>query len=170
MIDGRAEEYSQLSVEPIVLADEVNLYVYQNAHYVWLAYDYPPGSYGTLDMHLLTETLATPLNLHVSAQLGQWTVGDTLSRPQTPTSDRWWNHIGWISNPLWANGIDTLTYTVPQYNLKNGEAREIQLSKAHFGRGIYKVRLYVNAIKDRDGHFYSLVYPSDSTYLQITVQ
>ncbi|MEO1449622.1 MAG: hypothetical protein AAFV07_08825, partial [Bacteroidota bacterium] len=158
-----------LEVQPIPLSEDVGLYVYQNAAYVWLAIDYPEGSYGTVDMELLTESLPSPLNLHVSAQLGEWTVGDTLAQPTKATSDKWWNISGWYANPLWANGIDT-TGAEPRFKLKNGEIREIQLSKKRFGRGTWQFKLKVNAIRRAAGGFYSLTFPEKKRYYELVVK
>lgn len=81
MIDGQIEEYIELGVQPIDLGDNVHLYVYQNEYYVWLAYAYPEGSYGILDMEIVSPKVQDTLNLHVSAQLGD---GSSKKAPPGP--------------------------------------------------------------------------------------
>ncbi len=169
MVDGRNTEYAALNVTPIKLADAVNLYLYQNSAYVWISYDYPEGSFGTLDMAISTKKIKKTLNLHISAQLGEWPVGVDSLRPTTANSDLWWNHKGWIANNLWVNGIDTLSYDAPEFKIKNGEIREIQLSKARFGSGEWKIKLNINAIKTREGQFTSIKFPADQEYYTLTV-
>jgi len=66
MVDGKNSEYAGLNVTPIALEENVNLYIFQNDHYVWISYDYPEGSYGTLDMRIHTDKVPSLVNLHVS--------------------------------------------------------------------------------------------------------
>jgi len=134
-----------------------------------LSYDYPDGSYGVLDMIVKTDKITEPINLHVSAQLGEWRVGDENNRPKTPTSDLWWNMNGWIANNLWANGIDTTSYDQPEFKIKNGEIREVQMSKERFGHGDWKVKLKIAAIKGENGKFYSIDFPETEEYYTIEV-
>lgn len=170
MVDGRNTEYAALGIMPISISDEVNLYLFQNEGYVWISYDFPSGSFGTLDLTIESPKLSAPQNLHVSAQLGEWPSNKPEQAPQTPTSDLWWNMDGWVANPLWANGIDTVTYDSPEFNLRNGEIREVQLSKERFGRGEWKIKLKINAIKGLEGQFYSFEYPQDGSYYLLTAE
>lgn len=169
MVDGRNSEYDQLGIEPIVLLDSVNLYFFQNDAYVWISYDYPAGSYGGADVIIKTETVTNPLNLHISAQLGEWPVDDESKKPQYSESPLWWEIEGWTANPLWANGIDTVSYDEPTFNIKNGEMREIQLAKARFGTGEWKIKLNIYAIKNQDGVFTSIEFPKNDAYHTLLV-
>ncbi len=170
MVDGRNTEYQQLNIKPLVLSEDVNLYVYQNDFYVWISYDYPEGSFGTLDMQIESDRLDSVLNIHVSAQLGEWYVNSSQGMPDHPTSDLWWNMDGWTANSLWANGIDTISYDTPEFNIKNGDIRELQLSKERFGKGEWKIKLRINAIKGADGSFYSIDFPEGESFHSIMVE
>lgn len=169
MVDGKNTEYAALEVAPIAIGEGVNLYIFQNQSYVWISYDYPAGSYGTLDMQITTEQLAHPINIHVSAQLGEWPVGEEAQKPQSANSDLWWNMDGWIANSLWANGIDTAGFRGPQMRLKNGEMRELQLDKNRFGKGEWNFRLTINAIRNEAGQFVTVNFPTDKTYYSLLV-
>ncbi len=155
--DGDPEEYELLGVEPIQLADSVNLYFHQNEHFVWICYTYPSESYGTTDIEITTEKVKEPLNLHVSGQIGEWPVNNPELAPENPESDKWWNMKGWIANEVWPNGMDR-SREPPRYKFKNASAREIQLSKRRFGRGEWRISMQIRAINGPDGYF-SIEFP-----------
>lgn len=169
MVDGKKLEYKKLGIEPILIAENVHLYLFQNESYVWISYDFPKGSFGTLDMILESPKLESPINIHVSAQLGEWPINDPKKQPSSPTSNLWWDIKGWTANTLWVNGIDTISYNTPELKFKNGEIRELQLSKDRFGKGEWKLKLKINAIKDIDGDFFNFEYPNDESLLKINV-
>lgn len=167
MLDGSCSEYEHLSSTQHTLSDEVTLLIYQDNAYVWLCYNYPEGSYGTMNLELQTAALADTLNLHVSAQIGEWPLGDENLAPKNPESNRWWNQRGWMSNPVWINGMER-SGEEPSYRFKNDSAREVQLSKSRFGRGEWHLILRINAIKTVDGEYEGIVFPAkDQPYLLI---
>jgi len=150
LVDGKCQEYEGLSAQVIELDHGVKLHFYQNQHYVWICYCYQEGSYGTLDLQVEAPGLDEPLNLHVSAQLGEWPVNKPEEQPQDPLSDKWWNHVGWTANEIWPNGIDRSGERAqPQF--KNAKARELQLSKARFGRGEWKLKFNIRALRTTNG-------------------
>ena len=163
LVDGKYDDYVRLGVKPIELSEDVNLYIYQNAHYVWLAYNYTEGSFGTLDLEIDTETLEKPLNLHVSAQLGEWEVGNEAQQPKEGTSDLWWETVGWTANVVWLNGMDR-SGDEPRINFKNAESRELQISKARFGKGLWKLKFNIRAIVGADGERYEINYPENEYF------
>ena len=163
LVDGRVDDYKALGIDPIHIADGVDLYFYQNQHFVWIAYTYPEGSWGTLDMEVQSEKLNGPLNLHVSGQLGEWPVNHPELAPDSPESDRWWNMDGWIANEVWPNGMDRSGAT-PRYKFKNAKARELQLSKDRFGRGEWQIRLNIRAIQTADGQRTNFSFPKNEQH------
>ena len=169
MVDGKNTEYAALDISPIALEENVNLYIFQNDHYVWISYDYPEGSYGTLDMRIHTDKVPSLVNLHVSSQLGEWKIGKDDQIPTDPNSDLWWDIEGWTANNLWVNGIDTITYDTPEFKIKIAEMREVQLSKERFGKGEWKFKLKINAIKNADDQFVSVSFPKGKEYHSIQV-
>ena len=169
MVDGNCEDYERLGVVPIQIHDAVNLYFYQDEHYVWIGFDYPEGSYGTMDLKLKTPTLEKTVNLHVSAQIGEWLADQPETAPDTPESDQWWNNTGWIANPVWINGTDT-TGGQRRYKFKNAGARELQLARERFGEGNWELQLQIRAIRQEDGTFTSVLSPADSSMFVYTVK
>ena len=160
LVDGDCQEYAGLGVESINLTEGVDLFLFQDSHYVWLCYTYPPNSFGTMDLVLETDTLPASLNLHVSAQIGEWPADQKDEAPQDPESDKWWNARGWMANPVWINGMDT-SGDKPRYRFKNAPAREVQLSKERFGRGDWRFSLNIRAIRGPDGMFQEVNFPQD---------
>lgn len=165
LIDGQCNEYEALNAETFALAHGVKLHIYQNEHYVWLSYCYPEGSFGILDMELETARLDGPLNLHVSAQLGEWPLNKPELKPKNSTSDKWWNHQGWTANAIWLNGLNrTEERTSP--NWKVPPARELQLSKQRFGRGEWKIKMNIGSIRTAEGTIENITFPEgDKPYL-----
>ncbi|MEO9485113.1 MAG: hypothetical protein ABJG47_16755 [Ekhidna sp.] len=162
MVDGNIADFLRLGVEPINLMDGVNLYFYQDEYFVWLAYDYPENSFGTMDLKLLTPNLADTLNIHVSAQLGEWYLKEGAPRPDNPLSELWWNHTGWYANEVWSNGIDRSNENArPKF--KNGKAREIQLEKDRFGKGEWIMKAEIRAIQTPNG-FASVTFPEEGMH------
>lgn len=168
MVDGNIDDFINLGIEPINLSQEVDLYIFQDKHYVWFGYTYPKGSYGLLDLELITPKLKDTLRIHVSAQLGEWPLNNPDLIPKNPESELWWNMDGWIANEVWLNGMDR-TGDSPRYNFRNGDAREIQFSKNRFGVGKWGISFHITNIKGKDDKDYSILYPNDSSYLQLNV-
>ena len=108
------------------------------------------------------------MNPHISAQLGEWPLGDTTLQPKILESDLWWNTNGWTANPIWMNGMDK---SVDPYNyrFKNGTAREMQLSKERFGRGKWKFNLNISSIKGKDGEYYNIEFPEKNDFYTLEV-
>ena len=166
MVDGNIQDFINLAITPEVIGEGVNLYTYQDKHYVWFAYDYPNDSYGTLDLKIISPNEPDTVNLHVSAQLGEWYLNEGSPKPENSTSELWWNHKGWTANEVWMNGMDQSDVT-PRPNFKSGAAREIQLSKKRFGRGEWKINMNIRMLKGADGEMFSVDYPSNDAMLTI---
>lgn len=158
LVDGNCSEYKTLPTDSIQLDPQVKLYLYQDRSYVWFCYTYPPGSFGTLDLQVLAPMLGKPINLHVSGQLGEWPADQPEAAPENPESDKWWNNVGWIANPVWINGMDR-TGEKPRYKFKNSPARELQLSKSRFGSGDWQLKFEIRSVKAQDNRMYNLSHP-----------
>ena len=168
LVDGDCEEYARLEAKRITVSKEIELHLYQDKHYVWMCYSYPSGSFGTVDIKLKTAALPKPLNLHVSAQLGEWPADKPELAPQNPESELWWNAKGWTANPVWINGMDKTT-DKPRYRFKNAKARELQLSKRRFGRGDWLFSMEIRSIKGVDGKFYDLTFPKAGEFYSLKI-
>lgn len=164
MLDGDCAEFRELAQAHFAVGEGVTLYQYQDHHYVWFCYTIPKDSFGTTDLRIEAPAPGEPLNLHVSAQLGEWPANRPDLAPVTPDSDRWWNHRGWTGYWTGFNGFDTR----PDKDGKAGKTlrfarlagREIQLDKRRFGRGEWRWRIEIRAIMGADGKSRDLHFPA----------
>ena len=152
----------------IAEGDNLSVLLFQDADYVWLCYALPEQSYGTLDLVVDSPGLADPVNLHVSAQLGEWRVGHPGEEPQDAESDRWWKVHGWWSNAVSWNGTRE-TDQGPRPNFQASEGRELQLSKARFGRGTWRLNFSIGSVRDADNGMKQIVLPSEEN-AQVVVE
>lgn len=149
-----------MATEVIAEGGGISVLLFQDADYVWLCYALPAESYGTLDLVVDSPGLADPVNLHVSAQLGEWRADRPDEAPQDADSDRWWTVHGWWSNAVSWNGLrETDEGTQP--NFQASEGRELQLSKARFGRGTWRLGFSIGAVRDADGNMQQITLPPE---------
>ena len=92
LLDGDCGEYAALAQAKHRVSDDVALYVFQDHDYVWFCYTLPANSFGMADLTVAAPALKKPLNLHVSAQLGEWPADEPDAAPASPDSPQWWNH------------------------------------------------------------------------------
>ena len=158
LLDGVCDEYSQLESRVYELPHGVQLNLVQDADYVWLCYSLPPESYGTLDLRIETPALEDPLNLHVSAQLGEWRADHPDEAPVGPSSDIWWRIEGWSANSVRINGTRE-TPQGPRPHFLADVGRELQLSKSRFGRGEWRLRFEIRNVQV-GGEDVTILYPA----------
>ena len=163
LLDGRCGEYEALDAAVHKIDERMNLHVFQNADYVWLCYTLPPESHGVLDLRVESPGLAEPMNLHVSAQLGEWRADHPEEAPQEPNSDAWWNVSDWYSNALRLNGTRE-TENGRRTHFLWSEARELQLAKSRFGRGEWQLVLDIGMLRSTDGEMIGKRYPADGKF------
>jgi predicted lipoprotein with Yx(FWY)xxD motif len=73
MMDGKCIEYQFLEkAKTTDIGSGIILYTFQDNDYVWFCYNKNKQSWGTLDLFIDSPGLDEALNLHVSAQLGEW--------------------------------------------------------------------------------------------------
>lgn len=170
LVDGDCQEYSRLKAKRLHLtvSKDVELHLYQDKYYVWMCYSYPDGSFGMVDLRLKTAIVPEPVNLHISAQLGEWPANKPELAPQNPESELWWNAKGWAANPIWINGMDKSNDKL-RYRFKNAKAREIQLSKRRFGRGNWSFSMEIRNIKGSDGKPYDVVFPKAGEFYSLKI-
>ena len=157
--DGLCDEYAAMGVPAHSLGAGVELYVHGGPETVWLCYTLPPDSYGTLDLYISTPALADPLNLHVSAQLGEWRAGHRDEGPHGASSPLWWKIDGWYSNAASFNGsVDTDDGRRPNFLASAG--RELALQRSRFGSGEWRLRFQIGAVQLPDGERITVQFPS----------
>jgi hypothetical protein len=159
MVDGDCGEYKSLPATRLAIGSDGQLFIYDNEHYIWFCY--LPGSPAItmLDLVLKTDRFPAGLNLHVSAQLGEWPAERPDLMPKDAESGLWWNNTGWTASTIPVTGIDR-SGAVPRPKLRAGTARELQLAKALFGSGDWVFAMEVYQI----GSAKRLRFPADGTF------
>jgi hypothetical protein len=155
LLDGSCAEYEALGATRVRVDQDVMLLSFQDADYVWFCFKLPSGSYGTLDLQIRAAGMEAALNLHVSAQLGEWRADRSDEAPKDANSDKWWKVSGWWANTLRFNGVEK---GGPRF--LTGQDRELQISKAKFGRGDWDVRAEINDIAAGDDSFRTVRLPA----------
>lgn len=155
LMDGRCAEYADLDVENIDLSGAAELHIFQDSHYVWICHTMPAAvSISWDDIEFYTPAFPEGINLHASAQLGEWPLNDPDAQPKTSSSDKWWKVEGWWANTSGPNGVVEINGK-NQTNWMNIAAREYQISKERFGRGEWKIRFNLHTAASDGG----LTYP-----------
>lgn len=164
LLDGACDEYPALAQAAYEVADHVMLYVFQDRDYVWLCYTLPENSFGMADLTLAAPALGEKINLHVSAQLGEWPADKPGAAPSGADSAQWWNHRGWSGTTVRFNGAKigsgAAGKPVVDYNFRLSPARELQLSKQRFGRGEWRWHIDIRNVADGRGGQKSLRFPA----------
>ena len=155
LLDGDCGEYAGLGADELDLGDGITLHVTQDEEAVYVCLPLPEDSFGMMDIEIDTPELAAPLNLHISAQLGEWPLGE--SGPDSPNSDAWWATEGWFANTAYFNGMTDYDGQ-PGPRFKSAKGREVVLSKARFGRGLWELRFRISGIMVGD-ESRSVTYP-----------
>lgn len=167
LVDGDCADFpTNHQQQPLGLG--LNLRIFQDQHFVWFCYEIPEGSWGTVDLRIEAPALDEALNLHVSAQLGEWPADRSELAPADAQSDRWWQTRGWTANWVWLNGYRTNTRGERAVKFKLSPARELQLSKARFGRGEWKLHFDIG-LRDDDGEPVRLHFPAGEGHFTLQV-
>jgi hypothetical protein len=158
MLDGRCDEYRP-GAQAIELDHGVRLHLAQTRDHVWLCFSVPEGSYGTLDLRVESPQLANAMNLHASAQLGEWAADDPAAAPKNAQDPLWGRVHGWWANVVGFEGISE-TPEGPQVSYRTLTAREIQLSKARFDRGEWLLLATLSDIAVPEGQASTVRWPA----------
>lgn len=152
LMDGACDEYPALAQSRHRIADGIELFLFQDRDYVWLCYTLPQNSFGMADFVVDAPGLQKKLNLHVSAQLGEWPADEPDAAPDSADSPKWWNHSGWSGTTVPFNGasasLDAAGKPKVDYNFRRTRGRELQLSKARFGRGEWRWHIDIRNVAD----------------------
>lgn len=163
LVDGDCGEYATLGARVEDMGEGVVLHAYRNRDATWFCYTLPEGSFGGLDLRVDSDALPEPLNLHVSAQLGEWPAERPGLAPEGPASARWWNHHGWTAHWVRFNGMDA-DATPPRPRFRTGGARELQLAHPRFGEGEWRLVFQLQRVRGADGSFVDLRFPEEGAY------
>ena len=163
MLDGRCDDHVEIAQTMAVDAG-ATVYIRQTKDHVWLCFGVPEGSYATLDLRIEAPRLAAPLNLHASAQLGEWAADDPDAAPKDGSSPAWWRGMdGWWGSVTPFNGMTTAP-DGRRVNFRTVRGRELQLSKRRFGLGEWKLAATLSDVAGPGGEQISVRWPSSDPY------
>jgi hypothetical protein len=160
LADGRCSEYADIGAERLALEHGVTLWAYQDKHFVWLCLQPANDGMAVLDLGLDAPGLEEPLDLHVSAQLGEWPW--RVEAPATPADPLWGRTTGWTGNvsPHRFTARDQGGFA---HQVGKVAGRELQLSKARFGRGTWRLIVSLQFLEGDDG-VHHLVDPASGSF------
>lgn len=102
------------------------------------------------------------MNLHASAQLGEWAADDPAAAPKNSLDPLWGQVHGWWANVVQFKGIaETASGRHASYRTLTG--REIQLSKARFGRGKWRLSATLSDIALPGGKATTIRWPTEGS-------
>ncbi len=114
-------------------------------------------SWSGLDLYVDTPQLEAAMNLHLSAQLGEWPAeGEPISGGSSPD---WWQLNGWFGTTAHYNGSE----------MRDGEQRarfrrlnaiELVLEKSHFGSGEWALQFEVRNVPLGNGESADVFFPA----------
>ena len=163
MLDGRCDDHAEIA-QTIAADAGATVYVRQTEDHVWLCFAVPEGSYGTLDLRIEAPRLRQALNLHASAQLGEWPADDPEAAPKEGSSPVWWRNVdGWWGSVTPFNGMRT-TPEGRQINFRTVRGRELQLSKRRFGLGEWKLAATISDVAGPGGGAVSVRWPISGNF------
>jgi hypothetical protein len=156
LLDAKCDAAEYANAARHDIGGGVTLRARHDADYVYLCLMLPAQSLGTMDLFLQPVSGGPMYNLHISAQVGErifaggawpdWTFG---------------NERAWYGPPVAFRGMARRPDGTARPDFSESEAREVQLTRARFGNGPWKVRLEVRALgPDKRGE---VVFPAGST-------
>ncbi|MDB5367540.1 MAG: hypothetical protein JWM77_3467 [Rhodospirillales bacterium] len=155
LLDGRCEAAEWARAARLDLGSGASLLVQEDADHVFVCVRGPAGGLNTLDLYLVTDRAPVPVDLHVSAQVGE----RTLTQSGWPDW-QWRNQTGWYGTPVPFAGMTDLE-GAPRPAFARDTDRELQLSKARFGPLPWRIRVDVQVMgPERKA---SALYPPEST-------
>ena len=159
VLDGRCDDHVEIS-QTMAAIGGTTVYVRQTKDHLWLCFAVPEGSYATLDLRIEAPRLPKAMNLHASAQLGQWAADDPEAAPKDGSSAIWWRNIdGWWASVTPFNGM-AATPEGQRVNFRTVRGREMQLSKRRFGLGEWKLVATISDVAGPNDERISVRWPA----------
>lgn len=155
VLDGRCAEVEWRGSAAVELGAGVVFRAREDGDQVHLCIQPPTDGLGTLDIHLAAPTAGAPVNLHVSAQ-----VGESVWTPAGWSEIVWLNYDRWYGTPVPLANVEAGPEG-PRLRFAPGTARELTLDKSRFGPLPWRIRIEVRSLgPDRQP---ALVFPDGAT-------
>jgi hypothetical protein len=151
LLDNRCDPAEWKDANRFAIADGVQLALKQDAQYLYLCMRLPALSYGTTDVYLQPATGSAPWNLHASAQIGEKQRTDA----GWPAEWTFGNQRDWYSPAVPFRGVREVKGGVSA-SFAPIEGREIQIGRARFGPGPWRLMFELRALgkrQDREARY-----------------
>lgn len=154
LLDGKCADDEWKDAKTIASNQGHSIRIKRSERYLYMCIVYPEDARGTFEGYLVTEKQPTPLNIHVSAKIGdrEWQ-GD-----KWPEWD-WWAAEGWWSTPQRYNSV-----AEGERRFLSPPAREIQFDLDYFGRTGWKIMFDVYYGRNDDGTYGMVPLPAGAKF------
>lgn len=154
LMDGRCETSEWADAALVSSTQGHTLRIKKSDRYLMMCITYPEDGRGTFEGYLVTDKQKTPLNIHVSAK-----VGDREWSPSGWPEFEWWAAEGWWSNPVRFNSAEE-----EETRFLPSPAREVQFDLDHFGRDGWRIMFDVYYGRRDDGTYDTVALPADADF------
>jgi hypothetical protein len=154
LLDGRCTDDEWNDAKTIASNQGHSIRMKRSDRYLFMCITYPEDSLGTIEGYLVSENQPTPLNIHVSAKIGdrEWQ-GDEWSERV------WWAAEGWWSNPSRYNSVQE-----GERRFLRTPEREIQFDLDYFGRTGWKLMFDFYYGRNEDGTYDTVSLPAEAKF------
>lgn len=156
LLDGACGDAEYAGAATIELGAGQTLEALRRGEELWLCIPVRQGGLATMDLYLVSPGEKTPLNLHVSAQIGE----RRLANGAWPDY-AWWNHQRWSAFWVPFNGFEG-EGAARRAKFNSTSGRELVLDLGRFGRGDWFWRLELRHVVDAEGKTRDVDYPAGS--------
>ena len=143
LIDGVCDEDAWDQTPHFDIGGGATLDWLQDENYLYMCLSITEGSYGTFDLYYLDPSDGQPVDLHVSAQIGERKLVDGVWPDYL-----WWNNTAWTANNIEMQYTDNKRsgFVEPA-----GHELQANLLKLANDKGEITLMLHVRALMSEDG-------------------
>jgi|GEM_PF-6653156 len=143
LVDGVCDEDAWDQTPHLNIGEGAALDWLQDENYLYMCLQMPKGSYGTFDLYYLDPADGQPVDLHVSAQVGERKMQNGVWPEYI-----WWNNTAWT-----ANNVEMQYRDGKLAGFVEPEGHELQASmlKLANSNGEITLMLHVRALMKEDG-------------------
>ncbi len=154
LLDGKCVDDEWSDAKTVASNQGHSIRIKRSDRYLFMCIIYPENASGTFEGYLVSEKQPIPLNIHVSAKIGdrEWQ-GD-----KWPKWD-WWAAEGWWSTPSRYNSAQE-----GERRFLRNPAREIQFDLDHFGRSGWKIMFDLYYGQNVDGTYGLVPLPAGAKF------
>jgi hypothetical protein len=154
LLDGTCADDEWNDAKSIASNQGHTIRVKRSDRYLFMCITYPENSHGVFEGYLVSENQPKPLNIHVSAK-----VGDREWQDDKWPEWEWWAAQGWWSNAARYNSTEE-----GERRFLRTPAREIQFDLDHFGRAGWRIMFDLYYGQNDDGSNRTVPLPAGAKF------